>query len=33
VVCPGRLEQGQYALIDLHDLSVQARTLGSSTAA
>lgn len=28
VVCPGRLEQGQYALIDLHDLSVQARTLG-----
>ena len=28
VVCPGRLEQGQYALIDLHELSVQARTLG-----
>jgi Icc-related predicted phosphoesterase len=27
VVCPGRLEHGQYALIDLHDLEVEARTL------
>lgn len=27
VVRPGRLEQGEYALIDLHDLSVQPRTL------
>jgi Icc-related predicted phosphoesterase len=27
VVYPGRLDQGQYALIDLHDLSVDARTL------
>jgi Icc-related predicted phosphoesterase len=28
VVCPGRLEQGQYVLIDLHELSVRPRTLG-----
>lgn len=27
VVYPGRLDQGQYALIDFHDLSVEARTL------
>jgi len=27
VVRPGRLEQGQYALIVLHDLSVQPRKL------
>jgi hypothetical protein len=27
VVCPGRLEHGQYALIDLHDLEVEPRTL------
>jgi uncharacterized protein len=27
VVYPGRLDQGQYALIDLHDLSIDARTL------
>ena len=28
VVRSGRLDQGEYALIDLHDLSVQPRTLG-----
>jgi Icc-related predicted phosphoesterase len=27
VVHPGRLEQGEYALIDLHDRSVQPRML------
>jgi Icc-related predicted phosphoesterase len=26
IVYPGRVDQGQYALIDLHDLSVEART-------
>lgn len=29
VVSPGRLDQGQYALIDLHDLSVDVGTLAT----
>ena len=32
VVCPGRLDQGQYALIDLHDLSVEAGAMATQTA-
>lgn len=32
VVCPGRLDQGQYALIDLQDLSVDVGTLATPAA-
>ena len=32
VVCPGRFDQGQYAIVDYHDLSVEAATLTEPTA-
>jgi uncharacterized protein len=32
VVCPGRLDRGQYALIDLHDLSIEVGTVAEQAA-